>query len=435
VKLGKREIDALTCPPGRQDVMVTDDELKGFAVRVTSSGTKTFLFQYRFASRVRRMKLGTYGEITPAQARKQAEAARGTVAAGGDPLGEREARQAAAVQAEEARKQVAAARAFKVGALVDQWHDLALRDRKSSYRKEAVRCLKSSLQPLMERPAGDLESDELQKALDKIARPHPTSARRVRAYGRAMYGWAVRRRLVGQNPFDHVTVEGREVSRDRVLSDDELGQAWRAASALPYPFGPYLSLLILTLQRRSEVAGMRWPELSPDLTEWTIPASRAKNGKAHIVHLPPITRDILRGLPRVSDPRTGAPSPLVFTTTGSTPISGFQSASRQLAAKIVTERKPAAAEGEEALGWRLHDLRRTGVTVLARLGIPPHVADRLLNHIQGSIKGVAAVYQRHDFLEERRLASEQWAGHVLTAGATPAPQVVIDLQVRRGKQS
>ena len=423
--------------------MVTDGELTGFALRVSASGVKTFLFQYRFGGRVRRLRLGVYGDLTPAQARRLAETARGRVAAGEDPVSDRKRLHAAAEETHRAQKVLSAADSLTLSVLVQRWQDGALRDRSPAYRREATRCLRSSLAPLLAEPAGRLEPGRLQAELDRIAPDHPTTARRVLAYGRAMFGWALKRRLVPANPFAQVVAEGRERSRDRVLTDVELGEAWRAAAALSPPFGPYLQLLILTLQRRTELAGMRWDELAPDLATWTVPAARAKNRKAHVVHLAPAARAIVRGIPRISDMRSGAPSPLVFTTTGRTPISGFQNAKEQLDGLVIIERRKRPAQptpamaGEPsagpALGWRLHDLRGTGVTALARLGVPPHVADRLLNHVQGSIRGVAAVYQRHEFMAEREAALLRWADHVaaVAVGTAPPDSVVMLDAVRR----
>jgi len=222
------------------------------------------------------------------------------------------------------------------------------------------------------------------------------------------------------------------VARDRVLTDVELGEVWRAAGALGAPFAPCLRILILTLQRRDEVAGMRWNELAPDLSTWTVPAERSKNGKAHIVHLAEPARAILRAVPRVGT------AGLVFTTTGRTPLSGFSGAKRRLDMAIAAERAAAAARTgdgsvpEPIVPWRLHDLRRTGVTALARLGFPPHVCDRLLNHAEGAIRGVAAVYQRHEFLPEREAALNAWAAHVLVVGeGAPNARNVVALAARR----
>ncbi|MFW7268640.1 tyrosine-type recombinase/integrase [Gluconacetobacter sp. Hr-1-5] len=421
MKLTKREIDALACPPGKRDAMFMDDSLPGFAIRVTEAGSKVFLFQYRFAGRIRRLVIGPYGEVTPAQARKEAEEARGRVRAGGDPAGERKAL-ALAAQAEIVRQKAeAAADALTLDALIDRWRDGALRDRSASYRKEAPDRLRTGFPALLDQPARSITPGEVQARLDEVAAQHPVTARRIHAYGRAMFGWAEKRQFVPANVFAGVIVEGRETSRDRVLTDTELAELWNAAGRQPYPFGPFFRLLTLTLQRRDEVAHMKWTELAPDLTAWLIPADRTKNGRAHIVHLTEPARHILASLPRQADPKTGALSPYVFTSNGCTPISGFSDAKERLEALIAdmrTEqagkkvRKPAAPPPRA--DWRLHDLRRTGVTIMARLGIGPHVADRVLNHVQGTIRGVAAVYQRHEFEAERAAALDTWARHVLT---------------------
>ena len=183
--------------------------------------------------------------------------------------------------------------------------------------------------------------------------------------------------------------------------------------------GAYIRFLLLTLQRAAETAGLEWAELSPDLTTWELPGRRTKNSKAHLVHLAEPARAILRAVPRL------AGSPLVFTTTGRTPVSGFAHAKARLDAQIVATRAERAAEAGEGrapaplVPWRLHDFRRTGVTALARLGVRWEVADKLLNHVHGAIRGVAAVYQRHDFLAEREAALNAWAAHVLAVAESP----------------
>jgi integrase len=209
-------------------------------------------------------------------------------------------------------------------------------------------------------------------------------------------------------------IETRLESRARALTDGELAAVWNALDAMTYPFGPYFRLLLLTLQRRDEVAAMRWAELAPDFRHWTLPAGRAKNRRAHIVHLCEPARAILAGIPR----RAG--SDLVFTTTGLTPISGFSRGIRALRDQVAKHMPAEAEAADEADRWRLHDFRRTGVTVLARLGVLPHVADKLLNHVGGTISGVAAIYQRHEFLAERAAALDLWAAHVLAVARAAA---------------
>ncbi len=443
VRLGKREIDALACPPERRDQIVFDDELPGFGLRVTRDGTKTFLFQYRRGTLVRRLRLGRYGELTPAQARRLAEAVRGQVAAGADPAAERAATLAAERDAAEQRRRRAQTPPLTFAGLIELWDARQLASRSASYRREALRALRAHLAPLLGQPADGIEVAAVQRALDGLQRARDadgkrrrkgplaasaitgaTLARRVRAYGRAAYGWAAKRRLVTGNPFAAATVEGRDVSRDRVLTDAELGDVWRAIGALGEPWTGCLRVLLLTLQRQREVSGMTWAELAPDLATWEIPGARTKNRKPHVVHLAEPVRAILRELPRREGWRP------VFTATGAAPLAGFGHVKARLDAKITAGRADAAAKAgrapEPLAPWRLHDLRRTGVTVLARKGVRWEVADKLLNHVQGAIRGVAAVYQRHEFLTERAGALDAWAAHVLAvaAGAIAADNIV-----------
>lgn len=459
MKLGKREIDTLACPPDRQDLLVFDDDLTGFCLRVTKGGAKVFLFQYRRGEAVRRVRLGVYGDITPAAARKLAEAMRGRVAAGEDPAAARAAELEAEAEAARVRRLRAQAEALTLRKLVDQWEARQLAHRSERYRREAARALRTNLAALLDLPADAIDTAAVRRALDAIPRPikppksgavltrarppgqksggkelpaapaarGETMARRVRAYGAALFGWAMKRGLVPSNPFAGLPMETRDVARERVLTDAELGEVWRAAGALGWPWGPYFRFLLLTLQREAETAGLEWAELSPDFATWELPGRRTKNGKAHLVHLVEPARAILRAAPRL------AGSPLVFTTTGKAPVSGFGHAKARLDAQIVVDRAQRAAEaggGATAaplVPWRLHDLRRSGVTVLARLGVRWEVADRLLNHAQGAIRGVAAIYQRHDFLAEREMALTTWAAHVLAAGepAAVADNVVL----------
>jgi integrase len=433
MKLGKREIDALGASPDGRDRIVFDDEIKGFGLRITPKGTRIFLFQYQAGGRAgqkRRFTLGRYGEITPEQARRAAMALRHRVKAGQDPVAERRATVQAARDAAADRVAKAEADAYTLRRLVEEWTEIGLAGRSASHRAEAPRAIRACLAHLIDRPATAIDQGTAQRAIDGLIRKRPAMARKLRDYGRAMFNWGIRRKRVAANPFLGVEIETPATDRDRVLTDAELGEAWRSAGALPAPFGPFLRLLILTLQRRGELAGMRWGELAPDLATWTIPAQRAKNRTAHLVHLAEPARAILQAMSR------GEAGHLVFGATRhrgaaaapartraaaagvERPISGFSDAKDRLAARICAERATALGvpvERVAAPDWRLHDLRRTGVTVMARLGVAWQVADRVLNHLHGRgvIKGVAAVYQRHEYLAEREAAMRLWADHVL----------------------
>jgi integrase len=185
------------------------------------------------------------------------------------------------------------------------------------------------------------------------------------------------------------------------LADEELKSFWHTTEEIGFPFGPAFQLMALTGQRRGEVAGMQWSHLNIEQAVWTIPANVAKNGRAHEVPLSPLALDIVGALPRF------AGSDLIFTTTGLSPISGFGRAK---------DRLDFIMQSNE---WRLHDLRRTAASGMARIGVAPHVIEKVLNHVSGQISGVAAVYNRHGYQHEKREALEGWADflRLLTAGS------------------
>ena len=200
------------------------------------------------------------------------------------------------------------------------------------------------------------------------------------------------RAILDQSPAEGVPLPAREVARDRVLTDQELAQVILAARKIGGLYGGIVELLALTGQRREEVAGLELEELDLAQRVWTIPKSRTKNAKAHVVHLSEQSIALLRRLDRRGR--------CVFSPLGTKPFQNFGKAKRVL------------DQLSGVTGWRLHDLRRTCVSGMARLGVAPHVADKILNHQAGTISGVAAVYQRHEFLAERREALERWGAHV-----------------------
>jgi integrase len=181
-----------------------------------------------------------------------------------------------------------------------------------------------------------------------------------------------------------------------VLSDDELCVVWQAADKLGGPFGALVKFLILTGQRRDEAAGMRWSELDLDSRLWTIGKERTKNGRTHDVPLSPQAVVIIGSLARI------AGSDFVLTTTGKAPASDYSKKKRQIDALLPGD-TPA---------WRLHDIRRTVASGMARLGVNLPIIEKVLNHRSGSFGGIVGVYQRHDFAAEKRLALQAWGAHL-----------------------
>jgi integrase len=188
------------------------------------------------------------------------------------------------------------------------------------------------------------------------------------------------------------------------LSDGELKAVWEAAQRLEQPYAAFVKLLILTGARRGEIAEMRWQEIDLAGKLWTLPGTRTKNGVEHVVPLSDSAVAILTGLPRI------AGSAPVLTLNGRNSITGFHLLKQRLDAAMPADTPP----------WTIHDLRRTFASGCARLGIAVHVVEAALNHRSGTIKGVAAVYNRYSYDAEKRTALETWSRYVeaLVSGET-----------------
>jgi integrase len=394
MKLTQRKIETLECPPGKKDALVFDDEQAGLGVRVTASGGKSFLAQYTFAGSKRRIALGSCSAISLAAAREAVGAILGDVAKGRDPAADRKE------AAQEARRK-ATHDALKLEALLEQWETLRLAEKRQRYAVEAVRALRYAFAKHLDAPAARLDRAAVVSVLDALAKEGKAAmASRTAAYGRACYHWAVKRGSLIANPFQDLPL-APVARRERVLTDDELRSIWQATAG-PGSFNAIVRTLILTGQRREEVAGMTWDEIAPDLSTWTIPASRAKNGEAHFVPLSPQAQAILATAPRMAKDGVDKGTWLVFLGRGVGPFNGFSKA------------KAALDEVGGVKDWRLHDLRRKMATGLQKLGVRLEVTEAMLNHVSGSRAGIVGVYQRHTWADEKRAALAAWGAHVAT---------------------
>jgi integrase len=285
-----------------------------------------------------------------------------------------------------------------VAAVVRRFVELhCRRHNRPRHARETTRLLERNVLPRWRaRPMRDITRRNVLDLLDRLVEDGPITANRTFSAVRKLFNWAVSRDIIAASPCAGVKPPTPERSRDRVLSDDELCAVWQAADKLGGPFGSMVKFLILTCQRRDEVAGMRWSELNLDERLWVIGKERTKNGEIHDVPLSPQAVAIIASLHRI------AGSDFVLTTTGSSPASDYSKKKRQLDALLPAD-MPA---------WRLHDLRRSTASGLARLGVNLPAIEKLLNHRSGTFGGIVGVYQRHDFAAEKRIAAELWAAHV-----------------------
>ncbi len=392
-RITKQLLDTLK--PGAKDAFVWDSKLAGFGVKVTPSGSKVFIYQYRLGGRgakVRRYTIGKFGPFTPDKARNEAEHLARLVAQGTDPQD---------AKAKHRREVVDLAfdkyvERFEADYLKREW-PASYADARATLDRFAVPALKSKPLPAIDR-----------RDIRAVLRPlqgKPATARKLFAILRRLFKFAVTEDDLAASPMAGLEAPSPPSSRDRVLEDWELKLVWQATGKIGSPFGPLVRLLVLTGARREEVAGLTWAELREGTAMWRLPAERAKNGNALDLPLSALAVHELAALKGKGDkwPRKG----LLFSTTGKTPVSGFSRAKARLDAEIAK-----LNEGETLEPWRLHDLRRTLATGMQRLGVRFEVTEALLNHVSGAKSGVAGVYQRHDWAKEKRTAIEAWACHV-----------------------
>jgi integrase len=386
-----RTVETIKPGPVRQEI--PDRYLPGLYLIVQPSGARSWAVRYRSGGRSRKHTLGRYPALDLKTARELARKALRAVAEGRDPGREK-------AQARTAQPDTVEA----IAQLFVERH--CLRSTRPRTAFETQRLLKRHVLPRWRsRLLRDISRRDVLDLLDRVVDTGaPVVANRVLSVVRRLCNWALERDIIDTSPCAGVKPPSAEQPRDRVLTDEELVRVWGAADQLSYPFGALVKLLILTGQRRGEVAGMRRSELKGDL--WTLPAERTKNGKQHDVPLSRAALDILAGLPRIGED-------FVLTVADTGPFRGFAKGRRRLDALLPADMRP----------WCLHDLRRTTASGMARLGVNLPTIERLLNHSSGSFAGIVAVYQRHDFAREKQEAVEAWARHVLAlAGQPKQPQ-------------
>lgn len=442
----KRTVDA--AKPAAAEYVVWDDggkeTVKGFGLKVTPAGAKVYIYRYRIArpgaadqTPPRKYTIGKHGNLTPEQARTRAKALAAMVEQGIDPrqteLDAIDAKDTARRQAEE-KARIDSTLSFEK--IAERWledYEIGHRPRSHAQAKSAID--KHLVPALRGKPLPSITRADLQGILNGIPARQPATRRTVYAYASILFGWALQRGDIAENPVPMMAKPKAPKARDRVLTDDELATIWHATTTLREPLGAFYRILLLTGQRREEVAGMKWEELDRATATWIIPAERAKNDTTHIVPLSPAVVDELDRLAlakqvkgRIKDvdahrwPQSGA----VLSIRGGVSLSCFSQAKRLIDDEVTKARGDDGPMDH----WRVHDLRRTMATGFQRLGIRFEVTEAVLNHVSGAKGGVAGIYQRHDWKEEKRSALNAWAAHVSERITGAGDTNVVRLEVR-----
>jgi integrase len=373
-----------TIKPGRQRREIPDARMPGLYLVLQPSGAKSWAVRYRHAGATRKHTLGSYPAIDLKSARELAGKALRAVAEGRDPGREKLQERAAPDTIE------------TVAAQFIERH--CKRSNRTSTAQATERLLRLYVLPRWRgRLMREISRRDVLDVLDRVVDGgKPIAANRVLAAVRKLFNWAVSRDIVPASPCAGVKPPASERARDRSLTDAELRNVWQATEKIGGPFGALVKLLILTGQRRDEVAGMSWGEIDSGARLWRLPPERVKGNRAHEVPLSEAAVAVLLHLPRIG-------KRFVMTTKGVSPSSGYNKGKRKLDALLPLDMPP----------WRLHDLRRTVASGMARLGIDLPVIEKVLNHASGSFAGIVGVYQHHKFSDEKCAALDAWGKFVI----------------------
>jgi integrase len=425
-------IDNAKATSSRQEI--PDGLLVGLYLMVQPSGAKSFAVRYRYAGQPRKLTLGAFPAISLEAARDIGAKALRAAAEGRDPATEKQSAKGDAKR--QAAEEIRGKRDLFENVARDFIERHAMKSNRATTWRETARIL--GLRPSSDDPSilvnvggdvmsawkgrkiQDITKRDIVALLDVVNdRGSPIMANRVLSAVRKLFNWCVARDVIQISPCTLVTPPAPERSRDRVLSDDELRMVWNAAEGDGWPFGPLVKLLVLTGQRLSEVGGMRWNEVDLETKLWTLPAERVKNGERHEVPLSDAAIKILTALPRIKTTKG-----FVFATRRDAAVSGYSRAKDRLDAAVKASLTNGAKPQEH---WTFHDLRRSMASGMAPLGTQMHVVEKILNHSSGTFAGVAGVYQRYDFYNEKRIALVAWASHVesVVSGKRPANVVAL----------
>jgi integrase len=402
MKFTRPSVAALRLPPGGRETFHWDDALPGFGVRLRGTGARRFIVQYREPhGGTRRAVLGDPAVVSLDDARDKARELLARVKLGADPQAEK----------------VAARQARRVVDLVDDYLADAAKRMKPRSLVETTRHLRVHAKPLHHRAAVSVSRSDVAGLLSAVEKGSgPVAANRVRSSLSALWGWAVTEGHQTTNPVA-ATRKREEVTRERVLADPELALIWAGTSG-GSDHDRVVRLLLLTGLRREELGRVGWAELDGDML--VIPGSRTKNGLQHEVPLPALA--VAQFLPRPVEGADGRIRSAVFGKRANEGYSGWSRSKARLDERMRERLADGFAEAhgrkprdDEATltPWTLHDLRRTVATWLSEHGEEPHIVEALLNHVSGRAKaGVAGIYNRASYQDQKRAALAKWADHV-----------------------
>jgi integrase len=367
-------VAAIAVPEGKSEIIVFDSQLAGFGVRIRRGGSRRFIFQYKLGGTHRRL---TFKEANVKRARAAAQILAAKITLGSDPALEKQAAHDAAGDT------------FK--RCLERYLARPQGRRRASTLKEIKRHLERNLASLHRL---HIKKIDRRRVADELARltveAGPTQSNRTRASLSKFLNWCIGEGYADVNVAQQ-TNKNEEVARDRVLDDSELKAIWNALKNGD-DYADIIRLLILTGQRLREISELRWSEIDLDKAIITLPGSRTKNHRPHIIPLSAPALAILKG-------RDPGDRDLVFGR-GAKGFGGWTKSKARLDERVGLQ------------PWIHHDIRRSTATGLATLGVLPHTVEAVLGHISGFRGGIAGRYNLASYEAEKTAALDLWGNHV-----------------------
>lgn len=372
-------------PDPSKRLEIHDTVVPNLRLRVSSKGKKSWSYMYKVAGEAidgkrgpnKRLTIGEYPLIDLKTARQKALEAKELTDKGIDP-------------SEHRKQEILGLNERRFDRVVDRFIELHLKPNTKNWKDTSRLLIVTAVSVWKSTDITKIDRAAVHELIDNISEQKGISyAREVRKHLSILFNWAADRGICPFSPMAGMKrADLRYKPRERVLSIEEIKTVWNAAGEMGYPFGPIVQLLILTGQRRSEIANIQRSWINPEYMHFEVPASEYKTGVPHIVPLTPKSQDILQNQPLWNG------GDFVFSSTnGRTPSSGFSKA--KLRIDKVCDLEP----------WTFHDLRRSVATHMARIGIIQEHIERVLGH---TISGVAGTYNRYSYLEEKLSALMAW---------------------------
>lgn len=370
----------------KSEIEIYDSKVSGLAIRIYPTGSKSFVYRFKWDGKSKRYTIGQFPKITVAQSREIARDLYAKIRLGINPLLEK-------------KELIENQRSPLFNQLKKEYIEKYLPTIRSSTSKEFKRIIDTELVPLYKTQLNQISKTQVIQLLDRKAfgQKHPTQANQLKIVLSIMFSFAVRRDMIDTNVLLSVpTYYTGDSQRQRYFSELEIKEIWSRVEQMPSPTKEAFKILFLLGQRKSETLQMQWEHIDISNQIWIIPPSLAKNKQEHHVPLTEMASNILQSLKRTS--KYIFQSPVISDE----PI------------KSIKRQTKSVKDNTPVKDFRVHDIRRTVATYLAKIGTDRTTIGKILNHkgMSGD-NSITAIYDRYSYEEEKRKALKNWEAFLL----------------------